>query len=90
MTIYGSGSDHDYIGGTYGVQGINGYVSIHNPPNYTSLVINDTGNYFSDRSVTVNSTGVYGLVLGLIYYNQFDLSSLEHRNRQRGQHILRR
>ena len=76
VTIYGGGSDHDYIGGTYGVQGINGYVSINNPPSYTSLVINDTGNYFSDRSVTVNSTGVYGLAPAPIYYNQPHLSSL--------------
>ncbi len=76
VTIYGGGGDYDYIGGTNGVQGINGSVDVENPANYTDLVIDDTGNNFSDRSVTVDQTGVYGLAPAAITYNQNDLSAL--------------
>jgi hypothetical protein len=77
VTIYGDGSDYDSIGNSYdGVQGIYGSVDVHNPPDYTDLVINDTADYCSGHAVTVDQTGVYGLAPAAITYNEADLSFL--------------
>jgi Ca2+-binding RTX toxin-like protein len=76
VSIYGGGTDYVSIGGTFGVQNILGNVDVHNPPNYTSLVIDDSGNTFSTRSATMTASAVTGLAPATISYIQNDLSAL--------------
>jgi hypothetical protein len=76
VTIYSGGTDMVYIGGTDGVQGINGSVDVENPNGHTDLIIDDSGNSYSSRTVNMDATGVYGLAPAPISYDQNGLSHL--------------
>jgi hypothetical protein len=78
VTIYGGADgDTDVIGNSYdGVQGINGSVDVHNPSYYSYLTIDDSGNSFSNRTVSVSSSAVTGLAPAAITYAQADLNTL--------------
>jgi hypothetical protein len=81
VAIEDGGSDFVEIGNGYdGMQGINGQIGISNFSGYlTHLVLSDTNNAVSGRSVTIDGGGVYGLAPANIYINQRDnpLSELD-------------
>jgi hypothetical protein len=76
VNIQGGGSDTVNIGNNYdGLQGITADVTVTNPPNYTTLNINDGADWIG-RTGYVTNGYVWGLSSGTIYFNQADLSAL--------------
>ena len=64
------------VGNGYdGLQGINGYVQVTNPPYYTQLNIYDTADWYS-HTASVYNNELYGLSPAPIYWNNGDVSSV--------------
>jgi hypothetical protein len=59
--------------------GINGAVTVTNPPSYTSLYINDSGDTTAHTSVSLTAEGLTGLARAGIYWSASDLEALNIR-----------
>jgi hypothetical protein len=75
LTINDGGNDYVSVGSQGSVQGVRGSVQINNPLHHTQLVINDSADPVA-RTVSLDSTGVNGLVPGNISFGPNDLSFL--------------
>jgi hypothetical protein len=86
VTIYGNanqiivngGGGRDAVnigGGVHTVQDIRNTVTVTNPPWYTDLTIDDSGDPVA-RSATLSSGSLTGLAPAAIYFHQYDLASL--------------
>jgi hypothetical protein len=76
VSITGNGLDNVTIGNSHnGVQGISAGVNVTNPPNYTTLNINDAADPYG-RTAYITSGRVTGLAPGTISFNQDDIHAL--------------
>jgi hypothetical protein len=86
VNVYGTNGPLNVVGGASGdyvnvgngnnsVQGIQGTLTVTNPPSYTTLNIYDSADTVG-RTLTVTSGGITGLAPAAINYQQYDLQAL--------------
>jgi hypothetical protein len=75
VTVNGGGTDTDNIGYGNSMQGINGSVTVDNPPNYTTLNLENSADTTA-RTVSFYNNAVYGLAPASIFYTANDVSAV--------------
>ncbi len=76
LSVVGGGYDDVVSVGSNGsVQGIQGAVTVTNPPSYTALTIDDSADAAA-HSATLTNAGITGLAPATINYQQNDLAAL--------------
>ena len=80
LTIYGHATDTVNVGNaSNGVRGINGNVTVNNPPSFTTLNIDDGADPIA-RTAFVDKSGINGYLIGMapavIYWNTNDIASV--------------